>query len=436
MDSLPNEVLESIFDYLPPFALESMLLVSIKHHDIITGSSKLMLKIQLKVSHFSVESNSHSHIKSSHVRSIWTQGDMPDWQIEKFINTQKMVMSCTSKMDIQRNLNLLADLSVLHVRLAKHITSPDIPLNKKILKEVIIKYDYASYFDENIQIKNLSIDFKFENFQVPDVTPNFLQSQYLLTSLKLTAIDFSRIKYRIFHEDFSGKIQFQLKNFELSFDCPVKLTNIKTNISKFLNTQQKLKTLKLDGPLNDELWEAILDLECLEQLELSEKCFVGYDLRGNFYKSQSITALVLNGEFSDEIFRKILISLPKVTKFVQKGSFRTTDDHLKSLAEVLPNLQNMQVRMFECEVEFKEHVFKNLKILKIDALKMYRGFPSYCNNFVKMFPEVERLSFMQGIPRYTIHPKVTDAIFQNMKNLKYFEIGPAFMHKYVVQYIR
>ena len=327
-------------------------------------------------------------------------------------------------------------MSVLDIRISRNICRETVPLNKKVIKEVIMKHDHASYFDANIQIKNISIDYQFEIFRVPDVTSTFLLSQHLLTTLKITALNLGLTRNKIFNQDFSGKIKFRLKTLELSYECPERLTDIKLNISKFLKTQQELQSLKLNGHLSQEIWEVVVKLPKLEKLELSHTCFIGFDLFGKIEQNKKIIELALFGGFCDDIFKKVLISFPRVTKFVQKGKFITTDDHLKSLVELLPFLRTMQVRMFESEVEFKDHVFNNLKNLRIDALRMYRGFPDHRINFVKMFPAVERLSLMQGVPKYTIPSEVTDAIFEGLKDLQIFEVGPSFMNKYVVQYIR
>ena len=86
-------------------------------------------------------------------------------------------------------------------------------------------------------------------------------------------------------------------------------------------------------------------------------------------------------------------------------------------------------------MEFKDHVFSNLKRLKIDGLGMYQGFSDNSNNFVKMFPAVERLSILLGFPESTMPPKVINAFFEGLKSLQVFEVGPSLLNEHVVQYI-
>ena len=221
------------------------------------------------------------------------------------------------------------------------------PLKQKVLKEVIMKHDHASYFDANIQIKTISIDYQFEIYVVPDVTAQFLQSQYLLTSLKLTSINFNLIRNEIFKQDISGKIKFRLQILEMSYECPEDFIDIKLNISKFLKTQQDLQSLKVKGGISNEIWDVVIKLPKLEKLELSSKCFFGFDFFGKLKQNPKIIELSLSGVFRDDIFKNVLKCFPKVTKFVQKGEFVTSDDQLISLIEVLPFLHTMEVRMFE-----------------------------------------------------------------------------------------
>ena len=106
MDSLPDEVLEDILDYLPSSALETMLRVSIKYYDLITGCSKLIHKIMVIVTPYSCD----SLIESKLLRSIWVRGEMTKWHFAEFINARNVIMSCTTKMVRKTNKYFINDI--------------------------------------------------------------------------------------------------------------------------------------------------------------------------------------------------------------------------------------------------------------------------------------------------------------------------------------
>ena len=317
-------------------------------------------------------------------------------------------------------------------------TPPEkVTLKPKLLEEVIINYDHAEFIDANVQIKKLSINYNVLSFHPVDTSADFFYEQTKLTSLNMINLHLGAQRCRIFRDIVPDKIKFRLKHLAMVYTCNDNNMYVLENIAKFIKSQKELRTISLKGPVSFEMWHAIMELPLLEKLEFTSHFLCKFALSGRVRRSPSLKELVITGDMKNEVFRNILDYMPGITKLVNKGTFFMNKVHLKHLAEKVPNLHTLHLRVFDTDVDFKEpFVFKNLKDMKIEAVKMHQGFSDRCVNFVRMFPAIERMIFLQGTFKSHIPFSVMDKLLYKLENLQYLELGPTFVNSNVIEYIR
>lgn len=443
MDLLPDEILENIFDFLPVLTLRMLLKSSLntRYYDIIAGSSRLMQKLTVELCSTSF---THCGFDERIVRSLWTYGTIPQEEMRKYSKTHKLVVTDTTKEHFQRIVNKFSEISIIEIKssdFSRDMECPDenIVLENKVLEDVDIRYVDAPYFTSNLQIKKLAISYYPHNspsMPVTDMSLNLLVDQTLLTSLTIRHCNcyLQNEVGKIFNTDVSEILKFRLKHFEMNY------FNLKNdsidNIGKFIKKQTELQSLSLNGAINANLWQAIVELPSLTKLELTPQCFKDFRFRDILTINHKVTELTISGKIRGIVFDKILRQFPNVSKFVQKAWFITYQDHLKAISEFLPNLQSLYVRIFEGGVTFNEHTFKELKSLTIDAFNLNNTDDVYWNNFVRMFSGIERLSIKQGIPGRPFPFDVMLIFLKGFKNLKLLELGNNFVDDVTLQIIR
>lgn len=438
MESLPDEILEQIFELLPPPTLQTLLRNSApRYHDLIAKSSKMMGKVTVTTFHGKRMKNGFNE---GIVRKLKTYGQLTKTHIQKFCQTQKLVLTDTTRQNFQRNLNLLSEVSMVEIRTSNYREMPvNIKLEEKVLQEVEIKCMDADFFDANTQIIKLTVNYFLHNSppaMVDDSTYKLLLVQNLLTSLILRHCNCNQHREidGIFATDVSDQYKFRLKHFEMIFFISV-ASSIE-NMTKFMKSQTELTSLNLNGPIGPKLWQAIVELPLLQKLEFNQKCFQSSSFNDRLTRNLKVTELTLSGKFSNEIFERILSHFPNLVKFVQANWFTTSQTQLITISEMLPLLETLHVRLFEGAVTFDGHAFKNLKQIKIDAFNLNHTNSEYWNNFVKMFSGIQKITIMQGVPGITFPFDVMLTFLSGMKSLHCLELGSNLVDDLILQVIR
>lgn len=434
MDSLPDEIIVKIFNYLPQYKLVQMHDVCLRFQDILTSNSQLMKNVLVLISHLKCLPK----VREDAVRYLSVHDTVPEQQLRKFTGVRKLVLNNATKGKLCKLLNMMDELTSVELNGSRAPPSKDAFVKEKSLDYVKLEYHHADFFNSKVQMKKLFISYMLSVCDPDESTANLLLSRTSLMHLQMTGFHLSALYNGIFKNDIGDKMKFRLQSLQMiSYECHESQLMILENVAKFIKPQQDLTFVSLDGPISTSMWEALMELPLLEKLELSSKCLSKFTFSSRIIVNNNVKELIISGGISDEKFRNVLRHLPGVTKLAQKKSFITNSNHLQYVAENLPDLQSWHLRVLSEDVDFQgDFSFNHLKCLKVDAIKMFNGFSNCINAFVKQFPALERVTFRQGLPKYIIPFSVLDMLLYGLKNLQVLELGQTFLNRCVIQYIR
>lgn len=410
---LPFDVMESIFKYLEPSDLKSLMHIDYNVRDVIQTCRVTMRKLPLYL-------NENWDTKCDFVESC---GEFVKEAICKgcvFEEPKDLckILSQMGNLEILRLTNILLKAE----NMKKQFEA--IPLSFPKLRSIQIDNSPAVVKIiqnlRSVQVRELKLD--FSHLTATDDYTEFLCQQKSLEKLTITGWD-NIILRSLFYRDISFHVLFDLTSLKIFFKVEPH-----DNFKRFLMNQPELQELELHKEvLDEEIFNIIFRMENLKSLLLRTN-FVSLkniDLKKISHSKLSELQLITRSEYGiDQTINTL------VTKLLDLKSLKIihlkTDSSDQLLGFVnLKKLENFYVE--NSKLKFIQNIkLDRLKRLHIRTLHIFLKFGDW-ENFFKDHPTIEEL-IVEGFECSFKIPKIKQEIqkiiynLDFLRNLKHFEI--------------
>lgn len=211
MNSLSEEILETIFTFLPPKDLITLTLVSHRINNVISKSKKLLSSFIVTLDTSKPNSKFFGHRKYQKVNWIAKKSHFEEIfdKIGSSVNELRVFKLC----DVTKLMKILKkcpNLRKLQVDFSHTALTQIESVNLKFLQDLTIVQGclFLEIFKNSIQLKSLVIQQIFSIHMIENLQ-EFISSQKFLTSLQLLMTP--RLFSRLFQN--LNEVQFQLKHF-------------------------------------------------------------------------------------------------------------------------------------------------------------------------------------------------------------------------------
>lgn len=386
MESLPNEIVLSIFDYLDKDDLKETLGVCKQFRELIISSRRLMRRLPMNLS-------------KSWLNKIEFAGDFGD-----FVQVLKMDF-CTfdSLEEFKTILNLFPNIEKLKINYI-YIKQPPIEISqqREVIERVngtdVVAFDnlksveisskfwgYITQLDSKIlrhlntnNLEELLIKLPMQKFS-PDFI-DFLCSQRKLKTLQVfdefidsflfddftESLTYNSFISSLFEIDLSARVTFQLKKFAIHYRG-----DHHENFTKFLNTQTELEELEI-RKYEDDFVRFKITFELMREFRVRKLCIPLELIPANHlneperYVNPHVQHLTLMGYNNDPVLFNLMLKLFPNLKAL----------HLEYMLEfpcenlaLMPHLESIHAN------HFKIDALSNVKIKKLKRLTIGNLYP-------------------------------------------------------------